>query len=363
MKVLSTLTILLSLAVSATPQSKTENVILITFDGVRTQEMFGGLDLDILKAITKEGAVEDSALYKKYWASTPEARREKLMPFFWGTLMKSHGSIAGNRALGSTAMITNDHRFSYPGYSEILTGQARDSVIDSNDKKRNPFVSVLEFLKQKLRLSKTEVAAFASWDTMDWIVEHQEGSITSNAGYEDYDHPDPAIRELNKLQFEAVTPWDSVRSDIFTFQFALAHLKTYRARVLYLSLGQPDDWSHDGRYDRVLQSLEKNDAYLRQLWRFLQSNDQYRDKTSILITTDHGRGDTAGQWRDHGKKIEGAKYVWLAVVSPESKARGEWKNTETIYQNQIAATICRLMNVDYSENNNTAGKPILLLFD
>ena len=49
-------------------QGKTENVVLITFDGARTQEVFGGLDLDILKDKTRRGNVEDSALYKKYWA-------------------------------------------------------------------------------------------------------------------------------------------------------------------------------------------------------------------------------------------------------------------------------------------------------
>jgi hypothetical protein len=42
--------------------------------------------------------------------------------------------------------------------------------------------------------------------------------------------------------------------------------------------------------------------------------------------------------------------------------RGEWKNTETIYQNQIAATLSRFLKVDYSENNPQAGKPIERLF-
>src|SRR5262245_19624335 len=117
---------------------KTEYVVLVTFDGARTQEIFGGLDLEILKAVTKKGTVEETESYKKYWAPTPEERRAKLMPFFWDTLMRQHGSIAGNRSRGSTVQITNHHRFSYPGYSEILTGQPHDDVIDSNDKKRNP---------------------------------------------------------------------------------------------------------------------------------------------------------------------------------------------------------------------------------
>src|SRR5215216_1500357 len=347
-----------ALAVGASAQGKTENIILITLDGARAQEIFGGLDLEILKAITKEGEVEDTAIYKKYWAETAQGRRERLMPFFWGTLMKQQGSIAGNRSLGSAVQLTNNHRFSYPGYSEILTGQAHDDVIDSNDRKQNPYTTVLEFLKRKLQLDAKQVAAFASWDVLGWIAQHQPGNITTNAGYEAYADPDPAIQELSKLQFETVTPWDSVRHDIYTFRFALAHLKAYQPRVLYIALGETDDWAHDGRYDRVLQALERTDNYLRQLWEALESHDQYKGKTTIIITVDHGRGNFAGQWKDHGKKVEGAKYIWLAILSPDSPRRGEWVNSGTIYQNQIAATICRLLNIDYGESNPRAGKAI-----
>lgn len=356
------LAVLFVLTISAAAQSRTENVILITLDGARTQEIFGGLDLEILKAKTKKGRVEDTELYKRYYAATPEQRRAKLMPFFWHSLMREHGSIAGNRSLGSTVMTTNKMWFSYPGYSEIITGQAHDDVIDSNDKKRNPNTSVLEFLKRKLKLEKKQVAAFASWDTFDWIVEHEAGAITSNAGVEAYDHPDPEIQLLSRLQTEAGTPWDSVRHDYYTFRFALAHLQTYQPRVLYLALGETDDWAHEGRYDRTLQALERTDKYLRELWEYLQSNEQYRDKTSLIITVDHGRGPSPQNWTDHGQKVPEAQYIWMAFISPDVTLRGEWQNAPTIYQNQVAATLCRFLKVDYSENNPAAGKPIARLF-
>jgi hypothetical protein len=285
-----------------------------------------------------------------------------VMPFFCCTLMKHHGSIAGNRALGSTVQVTNRHRFSYPGYSEILTGQAHDDVIDSNDKKRNPYPTVLEFLKQKLGLEAHKVAAFTCWDTLDWIVERTEGSIISNAGFEPYVHPHPLIQELSKLQFDTITPWESVRHDVYTFRFAKAHLETFGPRVLYLGLGETDDWAHDGRYDHVLGALARTDNFLKELWGFLQSRDQYRDKTTILITVDHGRGSTPVDWTKHGKDIEEAQYIWLAVVSPDNELRGEWKNAATIYQNQVAATLCRFLNLDYGEHNPDAGKPIAQLF-
>jgi len=162
----------------AQPAHRTENVILVTLDGARTQEIFGGLDVDILRSTLRpdDGGdtaqkVEQTRAYRRYWAPDAEARRRKLMPFLWTTLATQYGSVAGNLARGSSARVTNRHRFSYPGYAEILVGEAHDDVIDSNEQRRNPFPTVLEFLKQTLRIDTQQVAAFASWDTFDWIVE------------------------------------------------------------------------------------------------------------------------------------------------------------------------------------------------
>jgi len=78
---------------------RTEYLVLVTVDGVRIQEMFGGLDVELLKQMEK-GPVEESPLYKKWYAPTAKERREKIMPFFW-SLMEQQGSIVGNEALGS----------------------------------------------------------------------------------------------------------------------------------------------------------------------------------------------------------------------------------------------------------------------
>ena len=93
MKKASLVLSLIVLVTSATAQTKTENVILVTFDGARLQEMFGGLDADIFRSTDKN--FEKNATYKRFNAATATDRREKLMPFFWGELMKNHGSIAG----------------------------------------------------------------------------------------------------------------------------------------------------------------------------------------------------------------------------------------------------------------------------
>ena len=339
-----------------------DNVILITLDGARTQEIFGGLDLDILQSTSGNNPVESTVSYRRYWAPTAKERRGKLMPFFWTTLMQHYGSIAGNRELGSCVKVSNTQLFSYPGYAEILTGESHDDLITSNDNRHYPFPTVLEFLKDSLALTNTQVATFASWETFNWIVSQREGSVTVNAGFEPYEHPEETLQALNRQQFETKTPWDTVRHDFYTFRFAMAHLATYHPKVLYLALGETDDWAHDRRYDRVLDTLHRTDSYLEELWNFLQADDQYRDATAIIITVDHGRGNTPEDWIGHGSDIPGAENIWMAFVSPTVDLRGEWRDHEPITQNQVAATLTRFLGLDFHTLTPTAGVPIARLF-
>jgi hypothetical protein len=340
-------------------QPASPRAILITLDGARTEEIFGGLDAGVFESTLRENqTLDEQPAYRRFWAESPEARREKLMPFFWGTLMREHGSIAGNSRVGSSVKLTNTHRFSYPGYSEILLGEAHDDTIDSNDRVQNPYTTVLEVLQSRLNLGVAQVAAFTSWDVFAWIVEHSKGSITVNAGFQPFESPDAQIQALSRLQAATPTPWDSVRHDVYTFRFAMDHLRRARPRVLYLAFGETDDWAHDGRYDRVLETYERTDAYLRELWTWLQADDEYRGVTHLLITTDHGRGRTPADWQNHGAKIEGAQDVWIAIVSPAMTRRGEWRDHSPLGSNQVAATLAGWMGVDWPALRPSAGLPI-----
>jgi hypothetical protein len=349
--------LLLALVVALTERSAgqptgRDNVILITLDGVRAAEIFGGLDVEILRStLAKDAKLEDQPAYKRFYAATAQERREKLMPFFWRELMARHGSIAGNLALKSPVTLTNTHWFSYPGYSEILTGEAHDDVIKSNDAVQNPYRTVLEELKERLSLPKTAVATFGSWEVFNEISEHTPGSITINAGYERLDTSDPAAIELSRMQFQTPTAWDSARYDAYTFYLAMSHLRAARPRVLYLALDETDDWAHDRRYDRVLDALSRTDGYLKELWTWLQSQPEYQ-RTHILITTDHGRGRTTKDWNSHGAKVDGAQETWMAFISPAMTRRGEWRDHAPLHTNQAAATVASWLGVDW-----TAGRP------
>jgi len=342
-------------------RTKLSKVILLTLDGVRTQEMFEGIDVEIVKTTLEQGEkLEEHPVYTKYWDPNPEIRREKIMPFFW-SIMKSHGCIAGNRSQGSSVMVKNKHRFSYPGYSEIFTGEAHDDEVASNDMVQSPFKTVFEFVKEELKLPKEKVAAFASWGVTSFIAEKVPGSITNNCGNAKYEHSDKdeRVKLLNDMQFDTLTLWEELRHDSFTHQFAMFHLKTFSPNLMYIGYGETDDWAHEGRYDRTIDALVIFDNCFKELWTFLQSSEEYKDCT-ILVTTDHGRGDKTTDWKDHEAWIDGAQHTWLAVVSPKVNRRGEWKPDVPIFANQIASTICQELGLDWKKFNEKMGHPVPL---
>ncbi len=344
-------------------QNKVDRLILISLDGVRTQELFQGLDVDLLMKKNQGKKKEDLPLYQKYFGNKPKESREKLMPFFWKEWIPNHGVVIGNRHSDSnnTMKLLNRRRFSFPGYNEILSGTADDKRINSNSKIQNPNSTVLDFLKTKWNLTENQIACFASWDVFPYIVSSEFGSIYTNAGFADYPFgTSEKIKTLNAAQFEQPTPWDSVRHDYTTFSFALDFMKRNKPKVMYLSLGETDDWAHNDRYDRVLETLNRTDNYFKVLWNYLQSEEFYKDRTGVIICTDHGRGDNIFNWMSHNDKLPGAEYVWMAVISPNVEQRGEWRpsNSNTISQSQIASTLCALAGLNYLEFKPKAGEPI-----
>ena len=325
---------------------KTENIFIITLDGLRWQEVYSGADSLLIQ--NKEFVRNPDDLKSRFWAETPEARRQILMPFFWNTLA-SAGQLYGNRKFDNNVNCSNTMWFSYPGYSEILCGFADDDRINSNRKVNNPNVTVLEFLN-RLPQFKGRVAAFGSWDVFPYIINEERSGVPVNAGFEKAAGDKLTDREifLNILQDEIPGPWGSVRLDAFTHYFALEHLKKKQPRVLYIAYGETDDFAHDGRYDEYLRSANRTDGFIRDLWQWAQSEEQYRNKTTFLITTDHGRGtQPISTWRSHGDEVPDAGQIWFAVIGPDTPPTGEQRKPGRIYQSQVAKTAAAFLGVEY----------------
>ena len=154
------------------------NIILITLDGVRWQEVFNGVDLDLIE--NKKFTKNSTLLKDMFLSDDNKNRQQKLLPFI-GNYINNKGVLIGNRDEGSILKLTNDQLFSYPGYNEILTGFA-DSSITSNDKIYNKNKTILELLNRNENYSG-RVAAFCSWDVFPFIINDKRSGVPVSAGY------------------------------------------------------------------------------------------------------------------------------------------------------------------------------------
>ncbi|MFN3649811.1 MAG: AP protein [Armatimonadota bacterium] len=337
------------------------HAFLVLIDGLRWQEVFRGADETLLSK--EAGGVGDpDALRREFWRPTAAERRQVLMPFLWSTVA-SRGQILGNRDRGSQARVTNGFHFSYPGYSEMIVGY-QDPRIDSNDKRPNPNVTVFEWLHGKPGF-RNRVAAFGMWDVVPYIVNQERAGFYVNAGW------DPVTvgklseeqKLINRLKAELPRhPWRDYPYDALPFRAMMEYVKANRPRAAWLTLGETDEWAHSRRYDLYLDAARRTDGFLKTLWETLQSMPEYRDRTTLLVAVDHGRGRTGKDWTSHGNDIPGADEIWLAALGPEIAPLGERAHIGEVTQAQIAATLAAALGHDYHAEIPKAAPPIAELF-
>lgn len=343
------------LALLPLPAFSANNLVIVTLDGVRWQEVFRGIDESLIQPDTVS---QPDTLKQDFDGASTSEKRRKLMPFLWQTLQAS-GTIIGNQDKGSVMQVANPWYFSYPGYNELITGQV-DNAIDSNDKVPNPNVSFLEWLQPQPGFNKP-FGVFASWDVFPAIFNRDRSGLHINAGFESAAGDSPSIALLNTLQQQIPSPWDTVRLDAFTHHFAINHIKTHQPRVMYISLGESDDFAHDGNYAQYIRAIHRSDARISELWDTLQSIKAYKNNTALIITTDHGRGSTLQDWQHHSSRqailkkypemaeqapdgIVGSQNIWLAAMGADIAGHGELNNTDTTYTlSQVAATALKLL--------------------
>jgi phosphopentomutase len=164
-------------------------------------------------------------------------------------------------------------------------------------------------------------------------------------------------RQLNELLESLPHVWPDNALDVFTMEAARSALRRRRPRLLYVGLGETDEWGHARRYDLYLDAAHNSDRWLGRTWRALQEDPQYRGKTTLVVTINHGRGATRADWTDHGKDVAGAEFVWVAVPGPDTPALGERQKVE-VTQGQLAATIARLLGEDFHAAQPKAAGPL-----
>ena len=327
-------------------------VVIITFDGLRWQELFSGADEAL---VGDPRFVKDpEALKAAYWRDTPEARRKALMPFLW-SYVPEHGYFIGNRDKGSLMRVANDKNFSYPGYSEMFCGWPDNERVDSNDPVPNPNRSVLEAANADPRY-KGSVMMLSSWESIRFAVNNERGGFPGSSAHEPLYIDTPMARAIQETDRILPGFGGAERADQISAAFALETLREAHPKVFYVGFGDTDEFAHAGEYDRYLHAANWTDTFIRLIVETCEADPFYKGKTTYLLTCDHGRGRGA-RFRSHGADTRGSEQTWFIAFGKGVPVLGETGNNGVFYTKQLAATIADILGIDFTPDNGEKCQP------
>ena len=285
--------------------SVTSPVVLVTIDGVRWQEVFDGTDTALSHA---------------------PFRPSRLLVPHLDRLMRERGASIGAPGRGFIRA-TGPSFVSLPGYTEILTGRAPIGCQDNTC----ATVATPTFLDEA-HATGAKVAAFGSWEMLDRAISSRPGSFPVSVG-------------RSGASESEIDPWPGVgnfRPDRFTAERALHHLATEQPDVLYVGLGEPDEYGHRDDYTGYLAALAYADAFVGRLVDTLDHMGPRGTRTHVIVTADHGR---SRDFKSHGAAHPESARVWLVAAGPSIAARGRIVSTRERHLADIAPTLRGLVGL------------------
>lgn len=180
-----------------------------------------------------------------------------------------------------------------------------------------------------------------------------------NSGYEFLTGESDSAALINGVQNNSIVHKSHTRYDLLTYMAAKEYIQSNHPHVVFISLGETDEFAHKGRYDMYLQQANNVDKMIEELWYFVQTDPFYKNNTTFIITTDHGRGSTPAEWSNHNLFVKGSGEIWLSLIGKDIAPLGEMKDEQILYQNQFASTVAALLNKDFKPKKKT-GVPIIL---
>jgi predicted AlkP superfamily pyrophosphatase or phosphodiesterase len=297
-------------------EKEPQNVILITVDGVRFQEIF----------------------------SYGHKINSKRLP-------NLHGLQSDNKLWAYNRMkISNKPAISLPGYYAIMSGKFEKKC------KRNlcPNIEKETFFDYfaKLNIPSKKLAAFASWERLELALESNPGNITRNVAFAPFSDSEATVDEenwinnINAMAQGHRPPWGGSRYDRFTFELAKYYIKKHRPRITYIQLVDTDEYAHLGERKKYEQAIKTFDQWTSELLELLASlGGDYGRNTSVVITTDHGRG-RGFLWKHHSKEYLSAKRVWALIIPSQEMLETKQITKSDIQlsrQHQVRSIIHRFM--------------------
>lgn len=326
----------------------TQNLVVITLDGLRWQEVYG----------------EEDVLDKNY--------------------LSQYGSLFGDRNYGNKVNVANPSRLSHPGYHEIFTGNTT-AITSNNPNIYSPHKSVFEYINEQPGYGGINVQAFG----IAWFVRsvfrmeestfpiYTPGMLDVNDAVYDFDDlidtdfTDPDIIEqydpegnMAEIEEEIADLKPQIEqyggdnildyneeAELLLYAMGKQSMKRTHPKVTYFQFGMTDNYAHQNDFNTYLKAGRNVSVFIKDLIDYIEQDNFYANNTTILITTDHGRGSET--WQNHGGGVEGSDESWFMLLSPNVE-NGIVNTPEQYYSEQLAQTMAKMIGLNYTAEHEIA---------
>lgn len=254
----------------------------------------------------------------------------------WGEV--NHSNIPVRDSLLQEGVLISTFRnngptFTNPGHSAICTGNYENIANNGTQFPTNP-----SFLQIWLKSNQSFV------DKCSIIASKDKLHVLANCNHPKYHNKYlPAIDcGVNG------NGTGGYRSDSLTFEHIKVALANQQPHLLIINFKDPDFYGHAADSARYIQAIKNTDKYVGEIWKILQTSPNYKNKTTLFVTNDHGRhlNGVANGFISHGDGCEGCRHVELFALSPDFK-----KNitlAAAYEQIDISATIAELLHFRFN---------------
>lgn len=276
---------------------KTQNVIFLNIDGLRYEDGF--------------------------------AKAAQNMPHIWNDLRPS-GAICTN-------IWNNGTTYTAPGHATCITGSWQYQPNNGRIRPNSP--TIFEYFRKQFN-AKPEDTLILPGKGNSW---HLNYSMFPGFG-RPYEAPFYALGanddEIVKVLKERMT--------------------NQKPRLVYAIMPQVDGTGHVSAHAKYEETLKHADSLVWEVWNFIQTNTNYKDKTTLIVTTDHGMHFNPNKdgLMSHGDTCIDCRKIFALMVGPDIRKGCEHK-AESL-QVDLAPTIGQLMGFATPAAD---GKPLMAILE
>lgn len=299
-RVFTALSILAALAASPTSGYETENVVLVIIDGLRYTEGLGDTNhtyVPKMWELAQQGTVIEPFLNDGITYTS------RAIPAIW----------CGN-------------------WTEIY--QFNDPACGGQQNNYTRYPTVFEYYRKQLDRPEEDCIYVLKDVGCPW-----KGSFD----------PDYGPNYWPLYHWEGYTDQDVWRE-------AQEILDTYAPTLFLVYLAEVDHAGHSGNWTYYTNTIAMADSIVGMLWDYMQTNENYAGRTTMIVTNDHGRHTY--DWTGHGCDCEGCRTIQLLAIGPDIESGLVSEQSRTL--RDITPTIGELLGFETEDATGTVLEEILI---